>query len=116
MKSPEIRLVLYVAQRKDLTHWGLLTPTVDRKASLSDGVGASTAESCGLGAFDQPLVVEGVGAGFNKPADTNYLKLRFPRIYKVYDDSTYRDYYYCTTYQAYGLSGILSSLRRKTFR
>ena len=41
--------------------------------------------------FKKPLVIEVVGAGFNKPADTNYLTLRFPRIYKVHDDRCYRD-------------------------
>jgi DNA ligase-4 len=32
-----------------------------------------------------------VGAGFDKPASTNYFTLRFPRICKVHDDRTYKD-------------------------
>jgi hypothetical protein len=32
-----------------------------------------------------------VGAGFDKPADTNYFTLRFPRICEVHDDRTYKD-------------------------
>jgi len=41
--------------------------------------------------FKKPLVVEVVGAGFDKPADVRYFTLRFPRIQKVHEDRSYRD-------------------------
>ncbi len=41
--------------------------------------------------FRKPLVVEIMGAGFDRPADTNYWTLRFPRIQKVHEDRTSKD-------------------------
>jgi hypothetical protein len=41
--------------------------------------------------FRKPMVVEVVGAGFDKPADVRYFTLRFPRIKKVHEDRTSRD-------------------------
>ena len=41
--------------------------------------------------FKKPFVVEVIGAGFDKPSNTNYFTLRFPRICKVHDDRMYND-------------------------
>jgi ATP-dependent DNA ligase len=41
--------------------------------------------------FKKPFVVELMGAGFDRPADTNYWTLRFPRIQKVHEDRTSKD-------------------------
>lgn len=36
--------------------------------------------------FQQPAVVEVVGAGFDRPPNAQYLTLRFPHIVKVHHD------------------------------
>jgi len=41
--------------------------------------------------FKYPFVVEVMGAGFDKPANTRHYTLRFPRVQKIHDDRTYRD-------------------------
>ena len=41
--------------------------------------------------FKNPFVVDVIGAGFDKPSNTNYFTLRFPRICKVHGDRTYKD-------------------------
>lgn len=41
--------------------------------------------------FKGPMVVEVIGAGFDKPADVGYFTLRFPRVQKVQDERTYKD-------------------------
>jgi DNA ligase-4 len=35
--------------------------------------------------------VEFVGAGFDKPANSRYYTLRFPRIQKIHQDRTFKD-------------------------
>jgi DNA ligase 4 len=39
----------------------------------------------------KPVIVEVIGAGFDKPADARYFTLRFPRIQKVHEDRSYED-------------------------
>jgi DNA ligase-4 len=41
--------------------------------------------------FIEPVVVEVVGAGFDRPANERLLTLRFPRIIKIHRDRTFRD-------------------------
>lgn len=41
--------------------------------------------------FKRPIVVEVIGAGFDKPADTRFFNLRFPRIQKVHGDRPFQD-------------------------
>ena len=41
--------------------------------------------------FKHPFVVELVGAGFDKPANTRYFTLRFPRVLKIHQDRTFKD-------------------------
>ncbi|KAG7130939.1 DNA ligase 4 like protein [Verticillium longisporum] len=36
--------------------------------------------------FSRPFIVEVVGAGFDKPANSPYFTLRFPRVLKIHDD------------------------------
>lgn len=42
-------------------------------------------------AFKTPFIVEVLGAGFEKPSNTNYYMLRFPRIVKIHHDRSYED-------------------------
>ncbi|CRG87500.1 splicing factor 3A subunit 3 [Talaromyces islandicus] len=42
-------------------------------------------------AFKTPFVVELLGSGFDKPGNTQYYTLRFPRVLKVHWDRTFRD-------------------------
>lgn len=41
--------------------------------------------------FKPPFTVEMLGAGFDKPANTGYFTLRFPRMLKVHDDRSFKD-------------------------
>ncbi|KAJ6436018.1 DNA ligase (ATP) [Purpureocillium lavendulum] len=41
--------------------------------------------------FTHPYIVELVGAGFDKPANTAYYTLRFPRVLKIHDDRSFGD-------------------------
>jgi DNA ligase-4 len=41
--------------------------------------------------FNHPFVVEVVGAGFDKPANSRYYTLRFPRVVKIHNDRSFRD-------------------------
>lgn len=41
--------------------------------------------------FRRPFVVEVVGAGFDKPANTGYYTLRFPRVLKIHHDRSPTD-------------------------
>ena len=41
--------------------------------------------------FTKPFVVDVIGAGFDKPSNSNYFTLRFPRICNVHGDRTYKD-------------------------
>jgi DNA ligase 4 len=41
--------------------------------------------------FKHPFLVELMGAGFNKPADTSYFALRFPQLLKIYRDCLLND-------------------------
>lgn len=41
--------------------------------------------------FKHPFVVEVMGAGFDKPANTRYSTLRFPRVQKVHQGRTFKD-------------------------
>ncbi|KAJ6436809.1 DNA ligase 4 [Purpureocillium lavendulum] len=41
--------------------------------------------------FAHPYIVELVGAGFDKPANTAYYTLRFPRVLKIHDDRSFGD-------------------------
>ncbi|KAK5215414.1 hypothetical protein LTR72_011528 [Exophiala xenobiotica] len=41
--------------------------------------------------FTKPVVVEGVGAGFDRPPNERFFTLRFPRIQKIHHDRTYAD-------------------------
>lgn len=42
-------------------------------------------------AFKTPFVVELLGSGFDKPGNTQYYTLRFPRVLKVHWDRTFQD-------------------------
>ena len=41
--------------------------------------------------FKHPFVVDVMGASFDKPANTRYFALRFPRVQKIHHDRTFRD-------------------------
>jgi DNA ligase 4 len=41
--------------------------------------------------FRRPFSVELMGAGFDKPANSRYFALRFPRVLKIHDDRTFQD-------------------------
>ncbi|KAK5216010.1 hypothetical protein LTR72_010984 [Exophiala xenobiotica] len=41
--------------------------------------------------FTKPVVVEVVGAGFDRPPNERFFTLRFPRIQKIHHDRTYAD-------------------------
>jgi DNA ligase-4 len=41
--------------------------------------------------FKRPFMVEVTGAGFDKPSDTSYFTLRFPRILKIHQDRTIKE-------------------------
>jgi DNA ligase 4 len=41
--------------------------------------------------FKHPFSVELMGAGFDKPADTSYFALRFPRLLKIHGDRSFND-------------------------
>jgi DNA ligase 4 len=41
--------------------------------------------------FTSPLVVEVVGAGFDRPPNTRYFTLRFPRVVKIHHDRRVED-------------------------
>ena len=41
--------------------------------------------------FKYPFIVEVVGAGFDKPANTGYYSLRFPRVLKIHEDRSLQD-------------------------
>jgi DNA ligase 4 len=41
--------------------------------------------------FTRPLVVEVVGAGFDRPPNTRYFTLRFPRVIKIHHDRCVED-------------------------
>ena len=49
--------------------------------------------------FKKPMVVEVIGAGFDKPANANFFTLRFPRIQKVHGDRPFRDALSLSEYQ-----------------
>jgi hypothetical protein len=40
--------------------------------------------------FRHPFTVELVGAGFDKPANSKYFALRFPRLLKIYEDRSFK--------------------------
>jgi DNA ligase 4 len=41
--------------------------------------------------FKHPFSVELIGAGFDKPANTSYFALRFPRLLKIHGDRLFND-------------------------
>ncbi|KAF2190305.1 hypothetical protein K469DRAFT_723135 [Zopfia rhizophila CBS 207.26] len=41
--------------------------------------------------FKRPFVVDVMGAGFDKPANSRYFALRFPRVQKIHQDRTFKD-------------------------
>ncbi|KAH8727374.1 hypothetical protein GQ44DRAFT_725266 [Phaeosphaeriaceae sp. PMI808] len=41
--------------------------------------------------FKRPFVADVMGAGFDKPANTGYYALRFPRVLRIHGDRTFRD-------------------------
>ncbi|KAF2185424.1 hypothetical protein K469DRAFT_687787 [Zopfia rhizophila CBS 207.26] len=41
--------------------------------------------------FKRPFVVDVMGAGFDKPANSKYFTLRFPRVQKIHQDRTFKD-------------------------
>jgi DNA ligase-4 len=41
--------------------------------------------------FKRPFIVEMTGAGFDKPPNTSYFTLRFPRIQKIHQDRTLKE-------------------------
>jgi DNA ligase 4 len=41
--------------------------------------------------FTHPFLVELMGAGFDKPANTSYFALRFPRLLKIHGDRSFND-------------------------
>ena len=57
-------------------------------------------QSCPTHLFTRPMVVEVVGAGFDRPSNSRYDTLRFPRVMKVYHDRTVGDAVTLTQYQS----------------
>ena len=57
-------------------------------------------QSCPTHLFTRPMVVEVVGAGFDRPSNSRYDTLRFPRVMKVYHDRTVGDAVTFTQYQS----------------
>jgi DNA ligase-4 len=41
--------------------------------------------------FKHPFIVDVMGAGFDKPANTRFFALRFPRVQKIHQDRTIKD-------------------------
>jgi hypothetical protein len=41
--------------------------------------------------FKQPIVVDLMGASFEKPSGVTYFTLRFPRVQKIHEDRTFKD-------------------------
>ena len=41
--------------------------------------------------FKRPFSVELMGAGFDKPSNTRYFALRFPRMLKIHEDRSFKD-------------------------
>jgi DNA ligase-4 len=41
--------------------------------------------------FKRPFIVDVMGAGFDKPANTRFFALRFPRVQKIHQDRTIKD-------------------------
>ena len=57
-------------------------------------------QSCPTHLFTRPMVVEVVGAGFDRPSNSRYDTLRFPRVIKVYYDRIVGDAITFTQYQS----------------
>ena len=56
--------------------------------------------------FWLPMVVEGTGAGFDRPSNGNVFSLRFPRIVKVHEDRSIQDALDFDEYQHLALESI----------
>ena len=52
------------------------------------------------------MVVEVIGAGFDRPSNGNFLSLRFPRIVKVHEDRSIQDALDFDEYQRLALENI----------
>lgn len=49
--------------------------------------------------FKKPVMVEVLGAGFDKPSGCAFFTLRFPRVVKIHQDRSYPDALGFTEYQ-----------------
>ena len=56
--------------------------------------------------FWLPMVVEVIGAGFDRPSNGNFFSLRFPRIVKVHEDRSIQDALNFNAYQRLALESI----------
>jgi hypothetical protein len=86
------RPCLSVADLRFLNRYGHLHQMPFAQSSTEMGVADWAAHpSPPTKLFIEPVVVEVVGAGFNRPANERLLTLRFPRIIKIHRDRTFRD-------------------------
>lgn len=69
------------------TEESLSTPHTPTAFRLTDPRSTSSITA----AFTKPFIVEVLGAGFEKPPNTDYYMLRFPRIIKIHHDRSYED-------------------------
>ena len=60
--------------------------------------------------FTRPRVVEVVGAGFDRPSNSRYDTLRFPRVVEIHDGRTVRD---AVSFAEYQLMAEVSRAARR---
>ena len=64
--------------------------------------------------FKHPFVVDVMGAGFDKPANTRYFASRFPRVQKILQDHTFI-YKYINIYKYIYISSIINNIIVKIY-
>ena len=92
MVASVTRPCLSVADLRHLNHYGQLHQIPFAQPSPEMEVQIGPAHPSGpTELFVEPLVVEVVGAGFDRLANQRILTLRFPRIVKIHRDRTFED-------------------------
>ena len=86
---------------RTLNQWGRLYHVplgyCDSEITINTDLGN---QSCPTHLFTRPMVVEVVGAGFDRPSNSRYDTLRFPRVMKIYHDRTVGDAVTFAQYQS----------------
>jgi hypothetical protein len=96
--------------------WEILPGSVHSKSKPGRSTLQSSSSRTPYRLFWSPVVVEVIGAGFDRPSDEDFFSLRFPRIKKIHEDRLAQDAvnfseYQCLARQSIKNMGELEALR-----